>query len=136
MPWELSGETISTERSYELLLATDVYDVWLIHWPAGTGLDAHDHGGSTGAFAVVSGVLDEDVDRDGTTFTRRLGAGETVSFDGDHVHAVVNRGAVGATSVHVYSPPLSSMSFYRGSTDGSREVDRTEVVTVSPVGRP
>ncbi len=65
MPWELTGETSPTERTYELLLATESYDAWLIHWPVGTGLEAHDHGGSTGAFAVVSGVLDEDVERDG-----------------------------------------------------------------------
>ena len=132
MPWELTGEltgaACSTERSYELLLATETYDAWLIHWPVGTGLEAHDHGGSTGAFAVVSGVLDEDVERDGETVTRRVGVGESIAFGGDHVHAVVNRGATGATSVHVYSPPLSSMSFYRESADGGYEVDRVDQV--------
>jgi hypothetical protein len=139
MPWELTGdtgETSSTERRYELLLATESYDAWLIHWPVGTGLEAHDHGGSTGAFAVVSGVLDEDVpgggegegDGDGGTVTRRLHAGQSVAFGGDHVHAVVNRGVTGATSVHVYSPPLSSMSFYRESAGGGFEVDRVDQV--------
>ena len=72
MPWELTRAANSTERAYELLLATETYDAWLIHWPVGTGLEAHDHGGSTGAFAVVSGVLDEDVERDGETVTRRV----------------------------------------------------------------
>ena len=128
MPLELTGETSSTERRYELLLATETYDAWLIHWPVGTGLEAHDHGGSTGAFAVVSGVLDEDVGPEGSTVTRRVGAGESVTFGGDHVHAVVNRGVTGATSVHVYSPPLSSMSFYRASADGGYEVDRVDQV--------
>jgi len=109
-------------------LATETYDAWLIHWPVGTGLEAHDHGGSTGAFAVVSGVLDEDVERDGETVTRRVPAGQSVTFGGDHVHAVVNRGEAGATSVHVYSPPLSSMSFYRESADGGYEVDRVDQV--------
>jgi len=51
-----------------------------------------------------------------------------VTFGGDHVHAVVNRGEAGATSVHVYSPPLSSMSFYRESADGGYEVDRVDQV--------
>jgi mannose-6-phosphate isomerase-like protein (cupin superfamily) len=128
MPWELTSETSTTERTYELLLATDTYDAWLIHWPVGTGLEAHDHGGSTGAFAVVSGVLDEDVERDGETVTRRVRAGQSIAFGGDHVHAVVNRGATGATSVHVYSPPLSSMSFYRESADGGSEIDRVDDV--------
>ena len=128
MPWELTRAANSTERAYELLLATETYDAWLIHWPVGTGLEAHDHGGSTGAFAVVSGVLDEDVERDGETVTRRVPAGQSVTFGGDHVHAVVNRGEAGATSVHVYSPPLSSMSFYRESADGGYEVDRVDQV--------
>jgi len=51
-----------------------------------------------------------------------------LQFGGDHVHAVVNRGEAGATSVHVYSPPLSSMSFYRESADGGYEVDRVDQV--------
>jgi hypothetical protein len=126
MPWELTGEASPTERSYELLLTTETYDAWLIHWPVGSGLEAHDHGGSIGAFAVVSGVLDEDVERDGQTVTRRVGVGQSVAFGGDHVHAVVNRGIAGATSVHVYSPPLSSMNFYRESPDGNYEVDRVD----------
>ncbi len=71
MPWELTSGTVPTERCYELLLSTDSYDAWLIHWPPGTGIEAHDHGGSTGAFAVVSGVLDEDVEMDVHTTTRR-----------------------------------------------------------------
>ena len=131
MPWELTGETSTTERTYELLLATDTYDAWLIHWPVGTGLEAHDHGGSTGAFAVVSGVLDEDIERDGLAVTRRVRAGQSIAFSGDHVHAVVNRGATGATSVHVYSPPLSAMSFYRESAAGGYEVDRVDQVFAS-----
>ncbi|MET0910024.1 MAG: cysteine dioxygenase family protein [Ilumatobacteraceae bacterium] len=129
VPWELSTGTHPTERCYELLLATDQYDAWLIHWPAGTGLDAHDHGGSTGAFAVVGGLLDEDITVDGRTVTRRFGAGQTAAFDGDHVHAVINRADVGATSVHVYSPPLRTMSFYRDSPTGDRAVARVEPVS-------
>ena len=77
IPWEMATGTTPTERCYELLLSTDQYDAWLIHWPTGTGLEAHDHGGSVGAFAVVSGVLDEDVRHDGVTTTRRFEAGET-----------------------------------------------------------
>jgi len=135
MPREMTGETSPTERSCELLLATETYDAWLIHWPVGTGLEAHDHGGSTGAFAVVSGVLEEDVEHDGETVIRRVRAGQSVTFGGDHVHAVVNRGETGATSVHVYSPPLSSMSFYRRSDDGSYRVDRVDQVASGSTAR-
>ena len=124
--WELSTGESPTERQYELLLETDLYDAWLIHWPSGTGLEAHDHGGSTGAFTVVAGVLDEDTMVAGTPVTRRINAGETVCFDGDHVHAVVNRGAAGVTSVHVYSPPLRAMGFYREGEAGELVVERVD----------
>jgi hypothetical protein len=107
-PWSDEVQPAADGRSHERLLATELYDVWLIHWPAGSGLPAHDHGGSAGAFAMVAGMLDEDV-ADGTR--RRIGVGDVASFGPDHVHAVHNRSDVGATSVHVYSPPLGTMSF-------------------------
>lgn len=128
VPWELATGTTPHERCYQLLLSTDRYDAWLIHWPVGTGIDAHDHGGSAGAFAVVSGELDEDVTTDGSTLTRRLGPGDTVSFGDDHVHAVSNRGAVGATSVHVYAPPLRTMGFYRTEESGQLVIERIDDV--------
>lgn len=118
-PWELTTGTVPDERCYELLLSTPRYDAWLIHWPAGTGLDAHDHGRSAGAFAVVSGTLDEETTDGGVTSTRRVHEGGTIWFEADHVHAVVNRGDVGATSVHVYSPPLRTMGFYRSEGSGA-----------------
>src|SRR4029077_7049707 len=74
MPWELTRVANSTERAYELLLATETYDAWLIHWPVGTGLEAHDHGGSTGAFAVVSGVLAPVIERGRRTAERPVPA--------------------------------------------------------------
>ncbi len=91
LPWELATGEQPAERQFQLLIATDVYDAWLVHWPVGTGLDLHDHGGSAGAFAVVAGDLDEDVVRDGTTVTTRVGPGASVVFGQGHVHAVVNR---------------------------------------------
>jgi hypothetical protein len=90
-----------------------------VHWPAGTGLDAHDHGGSTGAFAVVAGHLEEArITADGTTSARRVGPGETSAFGAATIHAVANRSPRSATSVHVYSPPLGEMSFYAPGADG------------------
>ena len=118
LPWELATGEQPTERAFQLLLSTEHYDAWLIHWPAGTGLEAHDHGGSYGAFAVVDGRLDEDVVVDGRVrSTRTVLVGESVRFDGGHVHAVVNRSGTGATSVHVYSPPLRSMTFHAVGAD-------------------
>jgi hypothetical protein len=41
---------------------------------------------------------------------------------------VVNRGAVSVTSVHVYSPPLRTMGYYRRERDGRFVVDRVDQV--------
>ena len=59
VPWEMATGESPDERQYELILSTQSYDAWLIHWPAGSSVGAHDHGGSAGTFAVVSGVLEE-----------------------------------------------------------------------------
>ena len=106
VPWELDGRSTPAPTN-ELILATDMYDAWVIHWPPGHADAAHAHDGSEGAFAVVSGLLDEErTDTDGSTSTARIGAGESRAFDASTIHRVVNRGSSTATSVHVYAPPL------------------------------
>lgn len=126
VPGQLTADPAPDGRTYELLLETAEYDAWIIHWPAGTGLDTHDHGDSAGAFVVVDGALDEDLPGvDGTVHTRRVGAGGSVSFGVGYVHAVVNRTDHPATSVHVYSPPVRGMGFYR-SDDGRLVLDHIE----------
>jgi mannose-6-phosphate isomerase-like protein (cupin superfamily) len=127
-PWELAAGTSPDERQYALLTATDLYDAWLIYWPPGTGLEPHDHGGSSGAFAVVTGTLDEDTILDGGTATTRVGPGDSVTFDGSHVHAVSNRSDAPVTSVHVYSPPLRAMGYYRRGDDGTLVLNRVDGV--------
>lgn len=127
VPMHWTAEPADDGRSYERLLATPEYDAWIIHWPVGTGLATHDHGESAGAVVVVDGELDEDVPGiDGSTVSRHLTTGSTISFDIGYVHAVVNRASVPATSIHVYSPPVSSMGFYRTEPDGRLVLDRVE----------
>ena len=46
-------------RTYSLLLATPVYDAWVLGWSPGQGIPLHDHGGSAGAVCVVEGRLVE-----------------------------------------------------------------------------
>ena len=48
-----------SERWYERLELASGYDVWLLSWLPGQRTGFHDHGGSTGAFAVASGSLEE-----------------------------------------------------------------------------
>jgi hypothetical protein len=108
-----------SERSYELLELSDDMEIWAIHWPRGQGLELHDHGGSTGALWVVAGSLDEHfVETNGGLARRRIGLGTGAAFGPTYVHDVVNSQAAPATSIHAYSPPMASMTFYRH--DGAR----------------
>jgi len=79
-PSDLRPGGATGERQYERILATETYEAWLIHWPAGTGLDLHDHGDSAGAFAVVEGELDETTIDGDRARVRRVLAGNHSSF--------------------------------------------------------
>ncbi|MGH7922929.1 MAG: cysteine dioxygenase, partial [Candidatus Dormibacteraceae bacterium] len=98
-------------RWYERLLLTPRVEVWLIGWAPWQGTRPHDHGGTEGAMTVAEGVLTEHVylglapeDREvHPQKTLERGAGSVATFAIDHVHRVVNRSTVNATSVHAYS---------------------------------
>jgi Cysteine dioxygenase type I len=119
VPWELGHDEVPTDRRYQRVLSTPAYEAWVIYWPGGELLDLHDHGGSAGVFSVVSGELDEATVEADTTVVRRFAPGESSAFGPSRVHAVANRGTAIATSVHVYSPPLSSMIYYEHDGDGA-----------------
>jgi predicted metal-dependent enzyme (double-stranded beta helix superfamily) len=102
-------------RWYERLHRDDDHEIWLISWLPGQSTGLHDHGGSRGAFAVALGELEEH-DLGG----RRLVTTRQVrSFGAEYVHEVRNISAAPAVSVHVYSPPLSTMNRYELSPDGN-----------------
>ena len=114
----VAGEDLS-ERSYELLELNDELEIWAIHWPQGQGLELHDHGGSVGALWVVAGTLEEHyIDAAGTVARRTLATGGGAAFGRTYIHDVVNADAAPATSVHAYSPPMASMTFYRQEPHG------------------
>ncbi len=105
------------ERTWRLVARTPDFDAWLIAWPSGGRVDLHDHGSSTGAVSVISGALVEAVPcRDDTgrlsLVHHELRAGATVGFGAGHVHDVTNESDGHALSLHVYSPALTSMTFY------------------------
>jgi predicted metal-dependent enzyme (double-stranded beta helix superfamily) len=117
-PGALDNET----RSWRLMARTADFDAWLIAWPRGGKVDLHDHGASTGAVSVISGVLVEAVPwRDDTgqlsLVRHELQAGATLGFGPGHVHDVTNESDEHALSLHVYSPALTSMTFYELSGD-------------------
>lgn len=118
-------------RRYVRLLQTPAYDAWLVEWGPGSDLDLHDHGGSASAYHVVTGVLLEQF----ASLARRRPV-ETFAFGPGHVrlvppevaHRVWNPGPLPALSVHVYSPPLSSMTYYSTETAGFLEPLETRPV--------
>lgn len=94
------------------LLATARYEVWVIGWTSDQHARLHDHGSSTGALVVTAGELTEVVPHDGALVERAIPAGALRTFPVGTVHDVVNRGRQPATSIHVYSPPLTTMTYY------------------------
>lgn len=92
-------------------------DVWLISWLPTQTTELHDHGGSSGAFAVVAGTLTESVLEPFGAVTevlsdRRHRTGDSVGFGPRHIHDVRNGAEEPALSVHVYSRPLQRMNYY------------------------
>lgn len=101
-------------RWYTRLHADDELDVWLISWAPGHATELHDHGGSLGALTVLSGTLNE-CRWDGKRLRQRaLESGDQAAFPLGWVHDVSSAGnaAVETLSVHAYSPPLTTMSYY------------------------
>ena len=105
------------ERWHQRLYRDPRIDIWLISWLPTQGTQLHDHGGSSGAFTVLDGSLTESVPSgyaDGRVRIHDIerASGDTVAFGRHYIHDVRNTGTEAAVSVHAYSPPLSSMTFY------------------------
>jgi predicted metal-dependent enzyme (double-stranded beta helix superfamily) len=106
-------------------------EIWLLGWMYEQQVELHDHGGSSGAFAVAEGELHED-------FTTRAArgplrravcpTGSVRAFGPERVHHVTNRASAPATSIHVYAPPLSAMHFYDLAPGAAPRAVRTEHV--------
>jgi uncharacterized cupin superfamily protein len=116
------GAPSTERREWRLMARTPDFDAWLIAWPSGGKVDLHDHGNSTGAVSVISGALVEAVPwRDDTgrisLVRHELQAGATLGFGTGHVHDVTNESDEPALSLHVYSPALTSMTFYEVAGD-------------------
>src|SRR4051812_11379340 len=114
---------------------TDDYEAWLLTWLPGQSTGLHDHGGSAGAFTVLSGVVEESTlpptrSRGPAALVHRtLTAGRVRAFGPDYVHDVTNNGAEPAVSLHVYAPALDSMRHYVLDDEG-----RPQVVSLERTG--
>jgi hypothetical protein len=101
------------------LFVNENFGVKIESWGEDHLVNWHDHGGSSGAFAVTAGTLVEQYRSDDFVGIecRHLRAGDLASFGADHVHDVYRSGAP-ALSVHAYSPPLTGMTHYDHSPQG------------------
>jgi mannose-6-phosphate isomerase-like protein (cupin superfamily) len=130
--WRALARTSPEARWSRRVRITDCYDVWLIGWHERQGVDLHDHGGVAGGLLVLDGELRETstrVEARPALVERRLRTGDAVAFGPGHVHWVVNAEPVPATSIHVYSPPLSAMRFFDYTRLGGLEYKRSEDAT-------
>jgi hypothetical protein len=101
------------------LFVNESFGVKIESWGKDHQVNWHDHGGSSGAYAVTSGTLVEQYRSDDFVGIecRHLRVGDLASFGADHVHDVYRAGAL-ALSVHAYSPPLTGMTHYDHSPQG------------------
>jgi hypothetical protein len=130
--WPVAPRFNPAQRWYHRLATEPDAEVWLLTWLPGQGTDLHDHGGSSGAFLVVTGELTEHtltppggpLRLAGTT----LPAGQGRSFGAHHIHQITNTTTQPAVSLHVYGPALREMTRYR------IEHDRLAVTAVDRAG--
>ena len=116
--WPLAPRFSAASRWYARIGGDSTHEAWLLTWLPGQATDLHDHGGSAGAFVIVTGALTEQivqVDQPSPVVPREvtLTAGAARAFGARHVHRIVNAGTVPAISLHVYAPALREMTRYR-----------------------
>jgi rhodanese-related sulfurtransferase/mannose-6-phosphate isomerase-like protein (cupin superfamily) len=106
---------LCTERRwYERLYQDPSHDIWVISWLPGQSTGFHDHGESSGAFVVATGVLEEHRPAEEPLV---IHPGQPRAFGTDYVHDVRNVSLAPVVSIHAYSPPLNEMNEYE--LDGS-----------------
>lgn len=106
------------QRHYVSLYRDEYIDVWLLLWNVHDDTGWHDHDVSSGAVAVVDGVVRESWPRiGGEGIGRDLADGSDICFGPEYIHRM-GGGVDGSVSIHAYSPPLWRMGQYSISDDG------------------
>jgi rhodanese-related sulfurtransferase len=123
--WMNRVRLVHDRRWYERLEVHDDYDVWLLSWLPGQGTGFHDHGGSSGAFAVAAGSLEEQ--RPGEPPATLQGR-DVRAFGPRYVHDVRNGSGAPAVSIHAYSPPLTDMNHYALDEGGLRPLSASQAI--------
>jgi mannose-6-phosphate isomerase-like protein (cupin superfamily) len=109
--WAAHARVDASRRHHVRILGNDLYEAWLLGWAPGQHVGMHDHGDAAGAFFVLAGELREALPERRRSIVD-LGAGSTGVVARGQLHDVGNVSQRPALSIHVYSPPLSTMTFY------------------------
>lgn len=110
--WQRVVRFNSADRFYARLHSDSLVDVWLLTWLHDQSTDLHDHGLSAAAFTVVRGeLLEVQATADAGLSSHRRLPGETTWVAPGVVHDVRHSSGP-AISIHAYSPPLDSMTYY------------------------
>jgi len=96
-------------RWYERVYQGPAHDIWVISWMPAQSTGFHDHGESSGAFVVATGVLEEHRPGEQPVV---IPPGKPRAFGPDYAHDVHNVSLAPAVSLHAYSPPLTDMNEY------------------------
>ena len=107
------------QRIFHKVLSDDRVCAWLICWMPGHDTGFHDHDGSGGAVAVISGQVREERLRIGATAaTSVAGPGELLEFGPHDIHRVLHHGTAPTVTLHAYSPVLRRMGQYTVDDEG------------------
>jgi len=116
--WRHLVDLTPGRRHYVNLRRDDDVDVWLLCWNATDDTGWHDHGDSSGAVTVVSGVVRETTPRlAAVPAARDFRVGESFTFGPDRIHRMSGTDDQ-AVSIHAYSPPLDRVGQYSVDDDG------------------
>jgi hypothetical protein len=96
---------VATDRRETLLFRSDDVDVRLLAWAPGSSTDWHDHGDSSGAFVVTSGVLLERRRGDDSVavVSGHFAGGRFGGFGPGYAHVITCGAGAPALSIHVRS---------------------------------
>jgi len=124
--WHGLADPSEGGRSAVRVVRTQCYEAWVLGWLPGHSVELHDHGPSAAAFTVVEGSLVEITAVGGELHRHGLDTGATREVPRGRRHDVLNLGTTPATSIHVYSPALTHMSFYDAVTGPAVRVEEVE----------
>ncbi len=111
--WQHLVRHDANQRTYAQVVLNEDVGVWLICWMDDHDTGFHDHDVSSGAVAVVDGLVREErLSVGGEPVSRIYSPGEVFDFRASDIHRMSHAGGGPAISLHAYSPPLNRMGAY------------------------